>query len=43
MIDNQDQIKLVDFGTACFFDPKEGMTDMTGTLMYIAPEVLRKR
>jgi serine/threonine protein kinase len=40
MINEQNHIKLVDFGTACFFEPTEGMTEITGTIMYIAPEVL---
>ena len=43
MIDVEGNIKLIDFGTACEFDPQVGMTDLLGTIMYIAPEVLRNR
>mmetsp|Transcript_87273 Transcript_87273/g.281965 ORF Transcript_87273/g.281965 Transcript_87273/m.281965 type:complete len:575 (-) Transcript_87273:162-1886(-) len=35
-------IKLVDFGTARHFDPKDGMMTALGTPIYMAPEVLKK-
>ena len=35
------QIKLIDFGAACLFDPETGMSGKVGTPIYIAPEVLR--
>ena len=34
-------IKLIDFGFACLFDPVEGMCERVGTIMYVAPEVVR--
>ena len=42
MIDKDLNIKLIDFGTACKFNPEEGMQHVIGTLMYMAPEVLKK-
>jgi len=37
------QIKLIDFGLACLFDPEKGMTGKKGTTMYMAPEVIVQR
>ena len=34
-------IKIVDFGSSCFFDPKKKLQNLFGTAYYIAPEVLR--
>jgi len=41
MIAENLQIKLIDFGAACLFDPELGMSGKVGTPIYIAPEVLR--
>ena len=35
-------IKVIDFGTAMIFDPKQMITKKSGTPYYIAPEVLQK-
>lgn len=35
-------IKIIDFGTATYFNPKRFMTYRIGTMNYIAPEVLKK-
>ena len=37
---NNNQIKVIDFGTSQKFDPKKKMTQTYGTAYYIAPEVL---
>lgn len=34
-------IKIADFGSSCFFDPKKKLQNLFGTAYYIAPEVLR--
>ena len=34
------RIKVIDFGTSQFFDPKKKMSQKYGTPYYIAPEVL---
>lgn len=34
-------IKVVDFGSSCFLDPKKNLQNLFGTAYYIAPEVLR--
>lgn len=36
---DDDNIKVIDFGSACFFEPGEVLTDKVGTSYYIAPEV----
>ncbi len=36
------QVKVIDFGTAQFFDPSSKLKSMTGTAYYIAPEVILK-
>ena len=36
------QVKLIDFGLACQFDPKDGMDRRIGTLLYMAPELFVK-
>ena len=42
LVDDQDndQIKIIDFGTAQEFDPDEKMSQLFGTAYYIAPEIL---
>jgi len=42
LVDDQDndQIKIIDFGTAAEFDPDEKMTQLFGTAYYIAPEIV---
>lgn len=35
-------VKVTDFGFARFFDPDEGLSDMLGSPLYIAPEVIRR-
>lgn len=37
---NNNQIKVIDFGTSQKFDPRKKMTQTYGTAYYIAPEVL---
>ena len=34
------QVKLIDFGLACKFDPKKKMERVIGTMLYMAPEVV---
>lgn len=36
------QVKVIDFGTAQFFEPAAKLKSMTGTAYYIAPEVIMK-
>ena len=38
-IDNL-SIKITDFGFACFFDPTEGLRDVLGSPLYMAPEIM---
>lgn len=33
-------IKVTDFGFASYFDPKEGLTDVLGSPLYMAPEII---
>ena len=39
MIDDENQVKIIDFGLACHFD---GPFQNCGTPGYVAPEVLKK-
>ena len=44
IIDGPDlQVKLIDFGLACQFDPNSGMERVIGTMLYMAPEVVQKK
>ena len=43
IVDKECQIKLVDFGNSVLFDPEKGITDIEGTILYIAPEVLSQK
>jgi serine/threonine protein kinase len=36
-------IKITDFGFAKMFDPKRGLTDILGSPLYMAPEILLKK
>jgi calcium-dependent protein kinase len=40
LIDENNVIKLIDFGTAGRVDPKLGISGLRGTSYYLAPEVL---
>ena len=35
-------VKLTDFGFATFYDPKEGMEQILGSQMYMAPELCQE-
>ena len=39
--ENDLNIKLTDFGFACFFNPKEGMDCSLGTPLFMAPELVQ--
>ena len=41
MIETNLQVKLIDFGTACQYNPEEGMKKTVGTYLYMAPEVVK--
>jgi serine/threonine protein kinase len=32
-------IKMTDFGFASFYNPKEGLTEVLGSPLYMAPEI----
>ena len=34
-------LKLADFGLACYYDPENPLTDSCGSLITVAPEILR--
>ena len=40
--EHNNQIKLIDFGTASFFQKGKNLKDFHGTAYYVAPEVIRK-
>ena len=40
LINDEDVIKVIDFGTAGLVDPTKGITGLKGTSYYVAPEVL---
>ena len=43
-VDGDDlQVKLIDFGLACQFDPTKLMEQVIGTMLYMAPEVVQKK
>jgi len=41
MLENEEnlRIQVIDFGSSSTLEPKERLTDIKGTLMYMAPEV----
>ena len=41
-LDNEDGVKVVDFGFARLFDPKKMMNEVLGTPSYMAPEIVKK-
>ena len=41
--ENNPKIKIIDFGTACEFEPGTFLNQKYGTPYYIAPEVLKKK
>ena len=40
---NNLNIKITDFGFACFFDPTEGLKDVLGSPLYMAPEIIKEK
>jgi len=34
------EIKITDFGFAAYFDPKEGLKEILGSPLYMAPEII---
>ena len=36
------EIKISDFGFACFFDPDNGLETVLGSTLYMAPELIRR-
>jgi serine/threonine protein kinase len=36
-------IKITDFGFACFFDPDQGLSDVLGSPLYMAPEIVKEQ
>ena len=46
LLDSQDKtnldIKISDFGFACFFNPDEGLDLVLGSPIYMAPEIILK-
>ncbi len=46
LLDSKDpncfDIKISDFGFACFFNPKHGLDLSLGSPLYMAPEIIKK-
>ena len=40
MFDDNDEVKLIDFGFAVMIDQKKKILEVTGTPYYMAPEVI---
>lgn len=40
---NNLNVKITDFGFACFFNPKEGLMDVLGSPLYMAPEIIQEK
>jgi calcium-dependent protein kinase len=40
--DNNLNVKITDFGFACFFKPGQGLTEVLGSPLYMAPEIIRE-
>lgn len=36
-------VKISDFGFACFFDPENGLETVLGSALYMAPEIILKQ
>lgn len=43
LIDEQNRVKIIDFGTAGRVDPKKGIIGLKGTSYYVAPEVIDEK
>lgn len=41
MIDSENNVKIIDFGLANFFDQKNALKTFCGSLQYSAPEIMR--
>ena len=41
MVDEYDNIKIIDFGLANFFDQKNALKTFCGSLQYSAPEIMK--
>ena len=41
--DGKLEVKISDFGFACFFDPKNGLDTVLGSAMYMAPEIIKNQ
>lgn len=37
---NNLEIKITDFGFAAYFDPREGLKEILGSPLYMAPEII---
>lgn len=42
LMENGEQVKVIDFGTAANFNPEQGMNTMLGTPYYMAPEIFNQ-
>ena len=42
LIDEQERVRICDFGFTCKIDPEERMHGLCGSYEYLAPEILRK-
>lgn len=36
-------VKITDFGFACFYDPQEGVNQTLGSPLYMAPEIIQEK
>ena len=36
-------LKLTDFGFACFYDPSKGLKQVLGSPLYMAPEIVKEK
>ena len=35
-------VKVTDFGFSCFYNPQEGLNDVLGSPLYMAPEIVQE-
>lgn len=46
LLDSNDElnlnVKITDFGFACFFKPGQGLTEVLGSPLYMAPEIIKE-
>jgi calcium-dependent protein kinase len=40
--ENDLSVKITDFGFACFYEPGEGLKEVLGSPLYMAPEIIRE-